>query len=80
MTNTKRLLAALLVLFMLVQYLPGIIVVSAADTLQYNYSDSSNSGKRDEVATTLNGTALVEVYKYFFQITLYTVKFEIASV
>ncbi len=62
MNNTKRLLAALLVLFILAQYLPGIIVVSAADTLQYNYSGTSNSGKRDEVGTTLNGTGAADYY------------------
>lgn len=67
MTNTKRLLAVLLVLFMLVQYLPGIVIVSAADPLQYNYSDSSNSGKRDEVATTLNGTGAADYYGTAYQ-------------
>ena len=57
MKNAKRILSILLVLFMLIQYLPGSIIVFAAnDTIQYNYSSQYNSGKRNEVATTLNGT------------------------
>ena len=56
MKNTKRLLSLLLIVFMLLQYLPGSVVVIAAGDLQYNYSSQYNSGKRGEIATTLNGT------------------------
>ncbi len=62
MKNAQKLLASLLVLFLLVQCLAGTVTVSAAGTLQYNYSDSSNSGKRDEDATTLNGTGAADYY------------------
>ena len=62
MKNTKKLLSILLVLFMLLQYLPGGIVVFAAETKQYEYSSQYNSGKRGQIATTLNGTNAVNYY------------------
>ena len=62
MKNTKRILSIVLVLFMLLQYVPGSVVVLAAGDLQYNYSSQYNSGKRDQVATTLNGTSADDYY------------------
>ena len=58
----RSVVAALLsvVILLSATYIP-VIAVSDADT-QYNYSSSSNSGKRNEVATTLNGTGALDYY------------------
>ncbi len=57
----KSAVAALLAaVIILSTYIP-IVAVGDSD-IQYNYSSSSNSGKRDEVATTLNGTGALDYY------------------
>ncbi|MBE6926739.1 MAG: hypothetical protein E7461_07850, partial [Ruminococcaceae bacterium] len=62
MERMKKVLAVMLVLFMLVQASPVTLVVFAADDRQYTYDDTYNSGKRDQVATTLNGTSANAYY------------------
>lgn len=62
MKNMKKILALLLVLLMFVQASPVTIVVFAASDKQYDYSDTSNSGLRDQIATTLNGTGADAYY------------------
>ena len=68
MKNIRGLLALLLVLIMVAQ--TGILGVSAAVSLDSNgqpikYSTTSNSGKRDTDATTLNGTNVANYYKVY---------------
>lgn len=62
MKTMKKTLALMLVLFMLVQASPITLTVFAVTDKQYTYSDSSNSGLRDQVATTLNGTGADAYY------------------
>ena len=62
MKTMKKALALMLVLFMLVQVSPITLTVFAVTDKQYTYSDSSNSGLRDQVATTLNGTGADAYY------------------
>ena len=62
MKNVKKVLALLLVLFMIVQASPVTLVVSAAGGQPSKYSDEYNSGQRDVVATTLNGTGADAYY------------------
>lgn len=62
MKNRKKVLALLLVLFMLVQASPVTLVVFAASGQPSKYSDQYNSGQRDVVATTLNGTGADAYY------------------
>ena len=52
--------ALLTVIIILSTYVPAIAVGNS--DVQYNYSSSSNSGKRNEVATTLNGTGALDYY------------------
>lgn len=61
MKNLKtRILSFILILVLLVSTL--VIPSSAADGQPSSYSRSSNSGKRDVVATTLNGTSADDYY------------------
>lgn len=62
MRNMKRALAFLLVLFMLVQASPVTLVAVAVSGQPSKYSDAYNSGQRDVVATTLNGTGANAYY------------------
>ena len=62
MKNVKKVLALLLVLFMIVQASPVTLVVSATGGQPSKYSDEYNSGQRDIVATTLNGTGADAYY------------------
>ena len=59
-TRSVKLLALLIAIILIVSSLP--IFATAADDLQYNYSKEYNSGKRDEVCTTLNGTSAYSYY------------------
>ncbi|MBR5143707.1 MAG: hypothetical protein IKW53_01530, partial [Clostridia bacterium] len=56
----KNAVAALLAIVIVLSttYMP----VAAVSDIQYNYSGNYNSGKRDEVATTLNGTSALSYY------------------
>lgn len=58
-----RILSMLLILVLVVSSLVVPSFAAESSDLQYNYSKEYNSGKRNEVCTTLNGTSADDYYK-----------------
>ena len=57
-----RILSMLLILVLVVSSLVVPSFAAESSDLQYNYSKEYNSGKRNEVCTTLNGTSADDYY------------------